>query len=309
MHFCTKPPRIRIRAGAAPDYRPRMPSVLHESHLFLFRNQPALAADLIRRVLGVALPAFAEARVGSADLTEVQPAEYRADMVIELWRDVPVHGIVVEVQLAEDKRKRFAWPAYVANLYAKLKCPVSLLVVTADDAVAKWAGRTVDLGGLNRFTPYVLGPSGVPEVTDEVEACENPELAVLSAMAHGRDSNVQRAVEIALAAQSASRGLDADRSKIYFDLIMGSMGEAARQALNQMDARTYEYQSDFARHYKSEGAAEGRVEMIVRMLSSRFGALDESTRARVQRASRADLEAIADRLLTAPSLRETLGSE
>jgi hypothetical protein len=289
-----------------------MPSVLHESHLFLFRNQPALAADLIRRALGVALPAFAEARVGSAELTEVQPAEYRADMVIELWNGgAAVYGIVLEVQLAEDKRKRFTWPAYVANLRAKLRCPVSLLVITVDDAVARWAGQTVTLGGQHVFTPYVLGPSGIPEVTDDAEACENPELAVLSAMAHGRDSNAQRALEIASAAQRAIGPLDADRSKIYLDLIMSSLGEAARQALSHMDARTYEYQSDFARRYiaegRSEGVAEGRVEMIVRMLTRRFGTLDESVQARVQRASKAELEGIADRLLTAPCLQDALG--
>src|SRR5262249_39351734 len=131
----------------------------------------------IRRVLGGQLPAFAEARVGSAALTQVQPPEYRADLVIELWSDaVPVHAIIVEVQLAEDQRKRYAWPAYVVNLYARLKCPVSPLVVTADDTTARWAGRTLEIDGINRFTPYVLGPSGVPEVTDEVEAYENPEL-------------------------------------------------------------------------------------------------------------------------------------
>ena len=287
-----------------------MPSVLHESHLFLFRNQPALAADLIRRVLGVALPSFAEARVGSAELTQVQPPEYRADLVVELWSDeAAVHAIIVEVQLAEDKRKRYAWPAYVANLYARLKCPVSLLVFAADEATARWAGCTLEIDGLNRFTPYVLGPSGVPEVTDEVEACENPELAVLSAMAHGRDPNTQRAAEIARVAQKASDGLDSDRSKIYFDLIMNSLGEAARLALNQMDARTYEYQSDFARYHIAKGKAEGRAEIIIRMLISRFGVLEDSTRVRLQGASQAHLEGIADRLLTAQSLRETLGSE
>ena len=149
----------------------------------------------------------------------------------------------------------------------------------------------------------------MPEVTDEIEACENPELAVLSAMAHGRDDNVTRAVEIALAAQKASRPLDADRSKIYFDLIMGSLGEAARQALNQMDARTYVYHSDFAKHYIAVGKTEGRAELVLQLLTRRFGALDESTQARVQGSSKTDLEAIADRLLTAPSLAEALGSE
>ena len=287
-----------------------MPSVLHESHLFLFRNQPALAADLIRRALGVALPSFTEARVASAELTQVQPPEYRADLVIELWSDeAPVHAIIVEVQLADDNRKRYAWPAYVANLYARLKCPVSLLVVAADEATARWAGRTLAIDDLNRFTPYVLGPSGVPEVTDEVEARKNPELAVLSAMAHGRDVDAQRAAEIALVAQKASDLLDSDRSKIYCDLIMSSLCEAARLALNQMDARTYEYQSDFARHYIAEGRAAGRVELIIQLLTRRFGALDDSVQARLLRASSVELETIADRLLTAQSLRETLGSE
>jgi hypothetical protein len=88
-----------------------MPSQLHEAQVSLFRNQPALAVDLIRGALGVELPPFREARDVSADLSEVQPAEYRADMVIEFWDDGPVHGIIVEVQLARDERKRFVWPA------------------------------------------------------------------------------------------------------------------------------------------------------------------------------------------------------
>ena len=288
-----------------------MPSQLHESHLFLFRNQPQLAADLIRGALGVTLPSYAEARVISAELTEVQPPEYRADMVVELWRDAPVHGIVLEAQLCKDEHKLFAWPAYVANLRARLKCPVSLLVVTADDAVARWAARCVDIGGLNRFTPYVLGASRIPRVTDEALARQNPELAVLSAMAHGRDSNLQRAVEIALAAQKASVGLDADRSKIYCDLVISSLGEAARQALTSMDARTYVYQSDFARRYIAQGLAEGLAHaraLIIRQLTCRFGQIDAQTEALVQRASVADLDAIGERLLTAHTLQDALGS-
>src|SRR5688572_3417626 len=188
-----------------------MPSLRHESHLLLFRNQPALAADLIRHALHANVPEYREARVASADLTDIQPAEYRADLVIQLFDDASVFGIVVEVQLSEDERKRFTWPAYVTNLRARLECPVCLLVVAADDAVARWAAQTVEIGGQHAFTPYVLGPSGVPEVTDEAVAHTNPELAVLSAIAHGRDANTQQFVRIAMAAQMASVGLDADR--------------------------------------------------------------------------------------------------
>jgi Domain of unknown function (DUF4351) len=294
-----------------------MPSQLHEAHLLLFRNHPALAAELIRGALGVELPAFSEAREVSADLTEIQPAEYRADLVVELWADaMPVYGIVVEVQLAESVRKPFVWPAYVVNLRARLECPVALLVVTPDESVARWAARTVCLGGLHYFTPYVLGPSSVPVVTDEAQARQNPELAVLSAMAHGRDADAVRAIEIAIAAQRASIGLDADRSGIYGDLIMSSLGEAAREALKTMATQKYEFQSDFAKHYfaagraegKAEGEAHGRAALVLRQLMTRFGLVEGGVIERVERASIEELDAIGERLLTAGTLQDALGT-
>jgi hypothetical protein len=82
-----------------------MPSQLHEVLLLLFRNRPALAPDLLRDALHMELPPYTAARVDSADLTDVQPAEYRADLVILLLKDTPRLGIVVEVQMAQDERK------------------------------------------------------------------------------------------------------------------------------------------------------------------------------------------------------------
>jgi hypothetical protein len=40
-----------------------MPSITHEALVLLFRNRPELAPELLRDVLGVALPAYAEARI------------------------------------------------------------------------------------------------------------------------------------------------------------------------------------------------------------------------------------------------------
>ena len=292
-----------------------MPSQLHEALVLLFRNEPTLAAELMRSALHVKVPRYAEAQVVSADLTDIQPAEYRADLAIQLVNRGSVLGIILEVQLAEDERKRFAWPAYVANLRARLKCPVCLLVVTADDAVARWAAQPIEMGGRFRFAPYVLGPSVVPEVTEESLACANPELAVLSAMAHGRDANTDRAVRIAMAAQRASAALDADRSKLYCDLILSSLSEAAQQALADMDARTYEYQSDFARRYVAEGREEGRAEgelrgradLLARLLTVRFGPLSAEAHSRIAGASIAELDAMGERLLIARTLQEALG--
>jgi hypothetical protein len=235
--------------------------------------------------------------------------------VVLLLSGVPVLGIVVEVQLQPDDRKRFVWPVYVANLRARMECPVCLLVVTADEATARWATKSIDLGGTNHFVPLVLGPSGVPEITDQAQAVADPELAVLSAMAHGRDADTDKSTQIALAAQFASVGLDDDRSKLYFDLILISLSEAARKALRNMDPAKYEYQSDFAKRYVAQGEVQGEIKgeikgravLVAKQLTLRFGPLPESTLAEITDASLAELDTIGERLLTAKTLEDALG--
>lgn len=296
-----------------------MPSQLHEALLLLFRNRPALAPELLRDSLHLELPAFTEARIDSADLTEIQPAEYRADLVILLLDGVPVHGIVIEAQLSPDERKRFVWPAYAVNLRARLELPVCLLVVTVDEATASWASRAVDVGGGNTFRPLVIGPAGVPEVVDEAHARADPELAVLSAMAHGQDADSSRAAQIAVVAQLASLGLDEDRARLYFDLVLASLSEAARRELRAMDPVKYEYQSDFAKRYvaqgraegkaegKAEGEIKGRSELLLRQLTRRFGALPPTVTARLAATPVDELDAIGERLLSAQTLDDALG--
>src|SRR2546423_12484257 len=114
-----------------------MPSMVHEILADLFKNRPSLAAEILAEVLGVELPVYTEARLASTDLTEIQPAEYRADVVVVLLdHDLPVRVIIVEVQLAVDSRKRLSWPAYVVIARATYGCPAGLLVVAPDPAVA-----------------------------------------------------------------------------------------------------------------------------------------------------------------------------
>jgi hypothetical protein len=291
-----------------------MPSQLHEILLELFRNRPLLAPELVRDVLHVELPKFTEAQIDSADLNDVQPAAYQADLVVRLIKSVPVLGIVVEVQLSQKERKRFVWPAYVANLRARLECPVFLLVVTVDEVVARWAAKPIDMGNGSRLVPLVISPSGVPEVTDLAQARADPELAILSAMAHGKDADTDKSVQIALAAQFALAGLDQDAAKLYFDLVQYCLSEAARRALQAMDPRKYEYQSDFARRYVAEGEAigeakgeaKGRAALVGRLLAARFGPLSHEVETRIADASIAELDAIGDRLLTAQTLEDAL---
>jgi hypothetical protein len=71
------------------------------------------------------------------------------------------------------------------------------------------------LGGSNTFTPLVLGPSGVPEIVEETQAQADPELAVLSAMAHGRDRDATRSLRIAMVAQRVCHSLDMERARLF----------------------------------------------------------------------------------------------
>jgi hypothetical protein len=252
------------------------------------------------------LPEFTEARIESADLTEIQPTEYRADLVVLLSHNEPALGIVLEVQLSVDEDKEYSWPVYVTNLRARNQCPVCLLVITAKDDVARWARKPIVLGGGNRFTPSVLRLSDVPEVTDETLALKEPELAVLSALGHANDPDPDKSARIALMAQMASIGLDAERSGLYCDLVLHSLPKTTREVLSDMNAKKYEYQSEFARHYYGQGVAEGRVDMLLKQLTTRYGTLPPEVEDKVRGASSVELDGIAERVLTAKTLETAL---
>jgi hypothetical protein len=241
-----------------------MPSIAHEILVDLFKNRPSLAAEILVEVLGLSLPAYTEARIASADLTEIQPAEYRADVVVVLLdRDVPVRVIIVEVQLAVDSQKRLSWPAYVTVSRAVHGCPAALLVVAPDPVVAGWCAEPIETG-VPGFVlrPPVLRRTAVPVVTDPGEAARRPELGVLSVLAHGE---TEQGATIAAAVLPAIQGVDDDRLRLYCDLVYNSLNKAARRALEAM-MKGYEYQSDFAKKYVAQGRAEGRTEEAARNL-------------------------------------------
>ena len=236
-----------------------MLSMAHEILVDLFKNRPSLAAEILTDVLGVTLPGYTEARLASIDLTQIQPAEYRADVVVLLLldADVPVRVIIVEVQLEKKDRKRFTWPAYVTVSRAVHGCPADLLVVAPDPVVAAWCAEPIEIGAPGFvLRPQVLRRADIPVVTDPAEAARQPELAVLSAMAHGE---TEQGATIASAVLPAIRGRDDDRARFYYDLVYNSLNEAARSALDAM-MKGYEYQSDFARKYVAEGRDQGRLE-------------------------------------------------
>ena len=118
-----------------------------------------------------------------------------------------------------------------------------------------------------------------PPFSEPERAQRAPELAVLSALAHGAG---KRGLEVGRAAIDAADGLDDERSRLYADLVMNALGPAARKALEKLMASgTYQYKSDFARKYYGQGVAKGKVDGILAVLEARGLAAPPEARERI----------------------------
>jgi hypothetical protein len=252
----------------------------HEGLVELFRSDPRLAAELLQSLLGLELPAFAEARIESGALTQLNPAELRADLVVSLSDgQKPVLAIIVEAQRDEDPDKLFSWPAYVGSLRHRLRCNVCLLVVTQSERVANWASRTIVTGPGGSLAPLVLRPSSVPVINTVDEARKDPELTVLSAMAHGA-GNVETAVEVALAGSAVALELGRDRFLLYFGLIFRALSEPARKAF-QMDPQGVRFFDESQKQSFDRGRAAEKAADVLEFLEARGLTVTAAQRERI----------------------------
>jgi hypothetical protein len=243
-----------------------VPSHVHEAIIELFRQRPALAAELLRTA----------------------PTEYRADAVVVLTdNDVPVSAVVVEVQLRRDPAKRWSWPVYLATLRARLRAPVVLLVVCPDRASATWCSAPIELGHPGWvLRPVVIAPDRVPVLTDPEEAAGKPELAVLSAMAHGAGTDGDKVLSAFL---SGLRTLSVDQAALYTDLVLMTLPAAARARLEElMSTGTWEYKSDFARRYYGQGRTEGEAKALLGFLDARGIDVPDAARERIMQCTDLD---------------------
>jgi hypothetical protein len=213
----------------------------------------------VRDALGIELGDVVVA--SSTSFAEITPSTYAADLVLS----GDLATAVIEVQLARDAKKRRSWPLYLASAHAMHDKPTWLVVIALDPRVAAWARQPIETFHGGALTPLVIGPEQVPRVVDAEVASNVPELAVLSALAHGHEPGAE---DIALAAFIAATVVgqgDEDRGKLYADAVMHALSNAAREALEaKMKAQGYEYQSEWARTYVAQGRAEGLAEGLER---------------------------------------------
>jgi len=283
-----------------------MPSLLHEGLLQLVRDRPELMAALLTDLLGVQVPPFTKARLDEAALPQLVPVEYYADVVVLFVEDKPVFGAVLEAQLQPDPRKLFTWPLYAVAARARHECPFVVVAATPDPETARWAAQPIDLGAGLFYRVLVVGPDGVPIITDAERAIGDPYLAMLSVMAHGQgDQDV--ALAIAQATAAAIRTLPRqDQRLLYWFIILSSLGEAARKAfemLPNIQPFLSETQRRVFAEAEAKGKAEGKAEDILKILAKRGISMAEAQRQRIlDCADLAMLDRWFDRALTVATI-------
>jgi hypothetical protein len=161
-------------------------------------------------------------------------------------------------------------------------------VVTPDETVANWCRKPIEIGPGNVFVPLVIGPASVPIVADVAAAERDPELVVLSVMAHGQEE--AHAEALGRTALWAIQHLPEDRHALYSDLILAAVSKAVRAALEELMASgNYEFQSDFVKKFLAKGRSEGEAKgeakgegrALIAVLEARGVRISDEARARI----------------------------
>jgi len=115
------------------------------------------------------------------------------------------------------------------------------------------------------LTPLVLGPDMVPVVTDADTARENPELAVLSALTHGRHPDRYPVLDALIISLDI---VDHEHASMYFDLVLAALPAAARRHLEEQMTTTREFKSDFMRNLVTTSEARGEARAVLTVLEA-----------------------------------------
>lgn len=185
-----------------------------------------------------------------------------------------------------------------------MRCPAILLVICLDARTAAWCATPIELGYPDaRITPLVLGPDQLSVVTDPGGAPGKPELAVLSAIAHGPDPDRTDVLDSLLAVLTT---VDQQRAQLYLDVVLDALPQTAQRYLEALMATpTYEYRSDFARRYYVQGEAKGEARAVLGVLDARGVDVTEDARTRITECTDlAQLDFWVRRAATADSIND-----
>lgn len=143
----------------------------------------------------------------------------------------------------------------------------------------------------------------MPTVRSVRDARQNPEVAVLSAIAHGHDKDVERSVATVVTTTKALFAMNHPHSTKYYDLMQAALSAAARKAF-EMNHQTYQYFDKRLRSAKAEGKAEGSAEGAAAATALAGIGVFEARGLKLTRAQRARISECRD----LPTLRRWLAA-
>lgn len=257
----------------------------HEALHRIFQEDTTLFARAFERILGVDFPQPRTVSVINSDVTEMLPIERRLDTPLLVDTDDGPHVVIIESQSRPEESRRRSWPYYISYMNSRYACPVTLLVVTADKATAVWARKPIKTGlaqcPSQVTAPLVLAPDNVPAVQEAVAAGQDVMMAVLSALTHRNQPQVDGILE-ALAAALGQMEEDTAAFLVAFtDAGLGN-SDAARIWRALMTTIPYPHLRGLLRtQWQEEGRIEGRIQgRDEGLLEGRLeGRLEEATAA------------------------------
>jgi hypothetical protein len=192
--------------------------VITEEHQVLvdaIMEYPSMAAWLLAR-RGELVSPFdtAEAREGRISITTAfGTLEKAADTAVVFRQDgKPVHCVVVEPQRGDDPGKLRSCHIYAAAFWAVLGCPVSVIILSPREAVARRFATMLLVPVPDAPKIFVIGPSDIPAITAEEAADLHPMQILLSAALAGKTGRIDiRAIELALTRVYEESPVFADR--------------------------------------------------------------------------------------------------
>lgn len=275
----------------------------------MLREHPTILRALVER--HVAIPRDSIVKILDATVSPANAATVRAvdlALVITNAAGKALFVLLVEVQLARDPEKLFAWPLYVAHHAARERLPCVLVVVAFDAAVVRWIKSADFSRGSLVLRPFVVAADEVPRIDTPEAARKAPELALLSLFAN-LGAPIDVVGPIALAFFDAVAGLDPDRRIYYSDVAHATIAKKAPRLgeFLMQPPPNYRVQSPILREAEARGEARGEARLLGRLLELRFGVLAAPLRQRLEAASTEELDRWGERVLTADSLQAVFG--
>ena len=277
-----------------------MPGIPHEAVVEVLRNEPQLLAMLLGR-LGVRLPSGSVPVIADSNLSSRDPDFMKtllADNVFVFQGLRKKVAVVAEVQTARPKRSRsLAWPAYLANARAILRCDTVLCVFGLSADAVLGSLRTIMTGHPGfALSPLVTGHRMLPGPGG---MAFGPELTVLNVLTGDLDLTTHEGRMLALVSIAPA---PIERRERYTRYIRAVIPPAARDALEELLKTVIK--DEFLDGILAQGEAKGEARMLLRYLGIRFE-VSAVVRERITSCGDpAQLEAWLDRAVSAVTLDE-----